>query len=131
LPEEADLLVLEANGMLLKTAFLNILDNACKFSGNGKVQFQVRADRAGIRVSVVDGGVGIPEAELAHILQPFYRSSNARGFKGFGIGLALTHRIIKLNGGNLEISSQLNKGTCVSVFFPGSPDNGRDASQLA
>jgi signal transduction histidine kinase len=41
-----------------------------------------------------------------------------RGFKGFGIGLALTHRIIKLNGGSLEISSRLNKGTCVSVFFP-------------
>jgi signal transduction histidine kinase len=128
LPEDADLLVLEANGMLLKTAFLNILENACKFSGNGKVQFQVQADRAGIRVSVTDGGVGIPEAELEHILQPFYRCSNARGFKGFGIGLALTHRIIKLNGGSLEIRSQLNKGTCVSVFFPGLPDNQRAAA---
>jgi len=118
LPEDAELLVLEANGMLLKTAFLNILENACKFSDNGKVQLRVRADRGGIRVLVIDQGVGIPEAELTHILQPFYRCSNARGFKGFGIGLALTHRIIKLNGGNLEISSQLNKGTCVSVFFP-------------
>jgi signal transduction histidine kinase len=118
LPEDADLLVLEANEMLLTTAFLNILENACKFSGNGKVQLQLRADPTGIRVAVVDQGVGIPEAEIEHILEPFYRCSNARGFKGFGIGLALAHRIIQLNGGRMEISSRLNIGTCVSVFFP-------------
>jgi signal transduction histidine kinase len=118
LPGDADLLVREGNGMLLKTAFLNILENACKFSGNAPVRLQLRADETGVQLTVIDQGVGIPEAEIERILEPFYRCSNARGFKGFGIGLAMAQRIIKLNGGSLRISSRLNRGTRVQVFFP-------------
>jgi signal transduction histidine kinase len=118
LPPDADLLVWEGNAVLLRTALLNILENACKFSGNAKVRLQLRADEAGVQLTVIDRGVGIPEAEIERILEPFYRCSNARGFKGFGIGLAMAHRIIKLNGGGLEISSRLNRGTSVRVFFP-------------
>ncbi len=118
LPEDSELLVLKANKMLLKTAFSNILENACKFSGNAKVHLQLRANEQGIEVSVEDGGIGIPKEEIENILEPFYRCSNARGFKGFGIGLPLSHKIIRLNGGVMRITSELNKGTRVNVFFP-------------
>jgi len=118
LPDDPDLLVLRANKMLLKTAFTNILENACKFSGNARVQLQLRADGQGIGVTVTDNGIGIPKEEIAKVLEPFYRCSNARSFKGFGIGLSLTHKIIRVNRGVLHIASEPNKGTQVQVLFP-------------
>lgn len=118
LPEDADLLVLRGNKTLLKTAFSNILENACKFSGNDRVQLQLRADGRGIRVTVEDKGIGIPKAEIDKILEPFYRCSNARSYKGFGIGLSLSHKIIRVNHGVMHIASEPNKGTQVQVFFP-------------
>jgi signal transduction histidine kinase len=117
LPEDSDLLVLRADKTLLRTAFSNILENACKFSGNARVQLQLRADEQGIGVTVEDSGIGIPKAEVDKVLEPFYRCSNARSFKGFGIGLSLTHKIIKVNRGVMHIASEQNKGTRVQVFF--------------
>ncbi|CAA9328533.1 MAG: Two-component system sensor histidine kinase [uncultured Cytophagales bacterium] len=118
LPEDSDLLVLRADKMLLQTAFSNILENACKFSGNARVQLQLRADGRGIGVTVEDHGIGIPKAEVDKVMEPFYRCSNARSFKGFGIGLSLTHKIIKVNRGVMHIASEQHKGTRVQVFFP-------------
>ncbi len=117
LPEDSDLLVLRADKTLLRTAFSNILENACKFSGNARVQLQLRADEQGIGVTVEDSGIGIPKEEVDKVLEPFYRCSNARSFKGFGIGLSLTHKIIKVNRGVMHIASEQNKGTRVQVFF--------------
>jgi signal transduction histidine kinase len=118
LPEDPDLLVLRADKTLLKTAFSNLLENACKFSGNGRVPLQLRADGRGIEVTVEDSGIGIPKEEVDKVLEPFYRCSNARSFKGFGIGLSLTHKIIKANHGVMHIASEQHKGTRVRVFFP-------------
>ncbi|MBD0255556.1 MAG: HAMP domain-containing histidine kinase [Cytophagales bacterium] len=118
LPDDADLLVLRADKTLLRTAFSNILENACKFSGNARVILQLRADGRGIGVTVEDNGIGIPKEEVDKVLEPFYRCSNARSFKGFGIGLSLTHKIIRVNRGVMHIASEQNKGTRVQVFFP-------------
>lgn len=118
LPEDPDLLIIQGNKMLLKTAFSNILENACKFSNNDKVLLQLLASNIGIEIRIIDRGIGIPESEVSKITEPFYRCSNARGHKGFGIGLALSHKIIKLNKGTMQITSQLNRGTQVKVFFP-------------
>jgi signal transduction histidine kinase len=105
--------------------FSNILENACKFSGNDRVQLQLRADGRGIRVAVEDNGIGIPKAEIDKITEPFYRSSNARSYKGFGIGLSMSHKIIRVNRGAMHIVSEPNKGTRVQVFFP------REAEKVA
>lgn len=63
-------------------------------------------------------GMGIPKDELKNIFEPFYRATNVRGVKGFGVGLPLTYRIVKLHSGQLQIDSEVEKGTVVKFSFP-------------
>jgi len=101
----------------LTTAFLNILDNACKYSSEAvSVQLQTTADK--ILVVVSDHGRGIAEADVAHIFDPLYRGKNVDGVPGFGIGLAMTQKIIELHQGFLHLNSKINEGTIVSISFP-------------
>ncbi|GET22982.1 ATP-binding protein [Prolixibacter denitrificans] len=118
LPEESGWLSVRGDESLLWAAFSNIIGNACKFSNNKEVVVGITGKAGSVTVSVKDQGVGIAEAELQNIAEPFYRGTNARSFEGFGIGLSLAHRIIKLHGGTLTISSVLQKGTEVTVSFP-------------
>ena len=120
LPDESDWLSVDADPSLLRTAFSNIIGNACKFSMNREVVVKIAVMRGSVIVSVKDQGVGIAEGDLQNITEPFYRAVNARSFEGFGIGLSLAHRIIKQYKGILSISSALQKGTEVKVSFPAS-----------
>lgn len=118
LPPESESLIVMGNQGLLTIAFTNIIDNACKFSmGKGVIVSLSSADRS-ILVSVKDYGLGIPGNELERITEPFFRASNARGFKGFGIGLALAQRIITLHGGAMKMFSQESSGTEVHICLP-------------
>lgn len=103
---------------LLKTAFKNLMDNACKFSENKTVEVNVTVEKTNIVLFFVDSGIGIPEAHLKHVFEPFYRSVNARGTPGNGIGLSLVQNIIKLHSGKLFLRSELNKGTTVELVLP-------------
>lgn len=110
-------LTIKGNATLLTTAFLNILDNACKYSSEAvSVQLQTTADK--ILVVVSDHGRGIAEADVAHIFDPLYRGKNVDGVPGFGIGLAMTQKIIELHQGFLHLNSKINEGTTVSISFP-------------
>ncbi len=106
------------NQNLLKTALINILDNACKFSSNKPVQIKVRSNNGHIILNVIDHGVGIDVSDLDKIATPFYRGANVINVKGSGVGLSLSAKIIELHKGTLSINSVLNRGTTVTVSIP-------------
>jgi signal transduction histidine kinase len=103
--------------------FLNILDNAVKFS-NAEVMLlisikRVQARKAAI-IEIGDNGPGIPTSEIPYLFQPFYRveSDRSRLKGGAGLGLAIAHEIAEAHGGQIEISSVLGKGTNVTIALP-------------
>ena len=101
----------------MKQVFLNILDNAAKYGGDGKqIDIDLKRDGGNIVVSVRDYGQGIPEAELPFVKEKFYKGSSKQ--RGSGIGLAVTEEIVSMHGGTLDIASEVGKGTTVTVTMP-------------
>jgi signal transduction histidine kinase len=116
--EDSASFVAEANMQLLRTAFFNILDNACKYSS---LPVQVRLGKSvpGVFfVTITDRGIGIDPQEMVNLCLPLYRGSNGRHLPGYGIGLALTKKIVDLHKGTLSIESVLDQGTSVTVTLP-------------
>ena len=105
---------------LMVTAILNLVDNACKASGE-KGDVYVLGKRIGEKyaIAIVDFGVGIPEDEIAKIMEPFYMvdKSRARRQGGAGLGLSLCQKIIQIHKGELHVTSQPGKGTWMTVLL--------------
>ncbi len=119
MPDEESQLQIKGDEMLLKTAFLNLMDNACKFSDDKSVKITFIAKLRSIEISFEDKGIGIPGEDLKKIFMPFYRAGNARAHtQGHGIGLSLSHRIVELHGGTIEIHSVVGQGSDFRVIFP-------------
>lgn len=118
LPEDENRLIVNGSYDLLKTAILNILLNACKYSNKQPVSLQLSFEKNIALIVITDKGVGIPEEELKYIYDPFFRASNVQQFEGYGIGMPLSRNIIRLHKGKIEVSSAENKGTSVQVMLP-------------
>jgi signal transduction histidine kinase len=106
---------------LLTQLLDGLLDNACKYSDPStpiRIEFQVRPDA--FEIVVEDRGCGISADDLPHVCEPFFRAAatRLRGAPGIGLGLAVSGRIAKALGGNLEIVSELGRGTRVKVIVP-------------
>jgi signal transduction histidine kinase len=115
-PENENDLIINGSDGLLTIAFQNLLDNACKFSGNDIViDFVISKSNTDIIIS--DTGIGIPYDELMSIYRPFSRASNARYIGGFGIGLSLVLKILELHDAVIDIKSIVNEGTRIEVSF--------------
>ncbi|KAB8332441.1 PAS domain S-box protein [Scytonema tolypothrichoides VB-61278] len=100
---------------------LNLLSNAFKFTLEGEIAVRLYpADDHHVRLQVQDTGTGIPPEELPHLFERFYqvRGAKARTHEGSGIGLALVHELIRLNGGTVDVSSTVVQGTCFTVTIP-------------
>ncbi|RFN60213.1 sensor histidine kinase [Marixanthomonas ophiurae] len=115
LPEKEDAITILGSESLLHVALSNIIENACKFSDNKVVTLKILSDSDYILITINDEGVGIPEDELKNIYVPFFRASNVRGIEGFGFGLPLAYRIIKMHSGEIRVLSQVDKGTIVKI----------------
>ncbi|MDR3706428.1 MAG: HAMP domain-containing sensor histidine kinase [Paludibacteraceae bacterium] len=102
---------------LLKIALSNLIDNACKFSGDELVDVFLRGDDDEILLTISDKGIGIPDDEINNIFQPFYRASNVVSYKGTGIGLALAQKIITLHNGKILFTRNEGLGTKVQIRF--------------
>lgn len=107
---------IRSNSHLLFVALQNIIDNACKYS-NGEVKVEIIKNRSGFNLLVSDKGIGIPAKEKDKIFDTFYRAQNTHSYKGAGIGLSLAHKILKLSGADISISSLENKGTTVTITW--------------
>jgi signal transduction histidine kinase len=111
-------LVVAGDEDLLKTAFFNLMENACKFSADRSVNILLGTADNGVKVQFIDKGIGINPADQERIFQPFFRAENAAGTKGHGIGLSLTHRIVEQHKGTLTVNSLPDQGTIFTVWLP-------------
>lgn len=117
-PELSDSITIKGNINLLKLALANIIQNACKYSDGKPVNVSLTTNPAYCSIVVRDEGIGIPEKELKYIFDPFFRASNTTNYKGYGVGLPLAQKIIRLHRGELQYRSTQNQGTTVKVSFP-------------
>lgn len=118
LPENPKKLKIKGNKQLLHLALANILNNACKYSNNNTVTVYIGSSEAQVIVTVKDLGIGIPEADLKYIYDPFFRASNTKIYEGYGIGLPLARNVINLHKGSLLVTSKVNVGTTVQIKLP-------------
>ncbi len=120
LPESEETLFVHANEALLRTALLNLMNNACKYSPDHRVLVRVRFQADGSHlVEVCDNGPGIRPEELDLIFEPFYRSPKHRGeFKGTGVGLSLVRSILDLHRINIKIVQPPAGGAVFQLTFP-------------
>lgn len=105
----------------LRQVLLNLISNAVKFTDPaGRVAVHVRNEAESIEVSVTDNGIGIPEAALKRVLEPFQQAdpSLSRKYGGAGLGLAISHRLMGLMGGSLELDSAVGRGTVATIRLP-------------
>lgn len=118
LPENPESINLNGNLNLLKLAVTNIVNNACKYSDNRIVKLALLVTEDNIVISVKDQGIGIPEQELDHVFEPFFRASNTSNYKGYGVGLPLALNIIRLHKGTISIQTAEDSGTEISILLP-------------
>ncbi|OBH90095.1 SpoIIE family protein phosphatase [Mycobacterium sp. E2989] len=103
-----------------ETIILNLLSNAVKYTLRGSISVRVRAEPAHCVVTMRDTGVGIAAADLDRLFDRFYRADNLRGrsVEGTGIGLSLVRGLVELHNGAVQIESELDRGTTVSIRLP-------------
>lgn len=118
LQEDEKTMFLKGNYALLKSAFINVMDNACKFSNTQSCQVNLDCKPDFMTITVVDQGMGINKNDLVNIFESFYRSNNTRHIQGHGIGLSLVKKIVEFYQGKITVTSEIGKGTKMSIFFP-------------
>jgi signal transduction histidine kinase len=127
-----DLGNLYADHRSFRHILINLLSNAEKYTPEGG-QIRVSAQRSpdgGIEIRVSDTGIGIPEADIERVLEPFGQSRNNSELthEGTGLGLALSKQLTELNCGVLKLQSTVDVGTTVSLRFPAAPGATPDAA---
>lgn len=101
----------------LRQVFINVIDNAIKYSDpGGSVDISVEKGADTLTITVADTGIGIAASDLPKVKAKFYKADNTR--RGSGIGLAVADEIISMHGGSLDIDSVLGKGTTVTITLP-------------
>lgn len=104
---------------LLRLALKNILQNAVKYSPAGeKIEFIVTNSHKHLTISIIDYGRGIKKDDIKLIFKKFYRGRNNKTVDGYGIGLNIAKKIVKLHQGKIKIKSKENQGTRVSISLP-------------
>jgi len=104
---------------MLRNIFVNLISNAIKFSEEDKpILIAVEKTREKLKISVKDEGIGIPVEDQEHLFSSFFRGANVTNIQGTGLGLHIVKRYVDLLNGELELKSELNKGTTVILYLP-------------
>jgi len=115
-----------------KQILFNLLSNAVKFTdAGGTIEVGLQADEPGrLKLVVSDTGIGIAAHDIGRLFEAFRQLDGglARRFGGTGLGLALTKRIVELQGGSIEVHSELGKGSIFTVLLPRDPASGQPVS---
>ncbi|MBD1806859.1 response regulator [Microcoleus sp. FACHB-SPT15] len=98
----------------------NLLSNAFKFTFEGEIAISLRWMDNHVELAVQDTGTGIPAEEIPHLFERFHRVPGARGrtYEGSGIGLSLVQELVKLHGGTISVTSEVDRGTRFVVSIP-------------
>ena len=119
-----DALTAHMNAPLLEQAIVNLVDNAIKYSDEGKsVLVKAVAEEGAVRIEVVDQGHGIAREHHDRIFQRFYRvdKSRSRQLGGTGLGLAIVKHITQAHGGTVSVESVVGKGSTFTIRLPAQP----------
>ena len=116
---ELEEIVYNGNAELLQLIWINLLDNAIKFTkNNGNIQIRLSKWNGGIRFQVQDDGTGMDQQTQAHIFDKFYQADNSHKTNGNGLGLTLVKRIVELCKGRIEVQSEIGNGSVFTVWLP-------------
>lgn len=116
-PPHAEIPLIPGDPERLKQVFLNLLDNSVKHGGDGgKTLVSISGEADGVHISIRDYGHGIPEAELAHVKEKFYKGSSKN--RGTGIGLSVCDEIITRHGGQMHVKNAPGGGCLVELILP-------------
>ncbi|HEY5550072.1 MAG TPA: PAS domain-containing sensor histidine kinase [Candidatus Saccharimonadales bacterium] len=104
----------------IREVLQNLVDNALKYTAEGTVTVALTGDSSVTQVQIKDTGIGIPEEDLPHLFQKFYRVDNSmtRSVGGTGLGLFISKRVIELYNGRIWVESQDNKGSTFFINLP-------------
>jgi len=112
----------------LRQVFINIIDNALKYTEEGgSIDILAEKNESSVVISVADTGAGIAPEDLPKIKQKFYKANSTK--HGSGIGLAVADEIITMHGGLLEVESELGAGTTVTITLPLAPKKERSEDE--
>ena len=112
--------VLETDPDKLLQVLLNLLSNAIKFTERGQVRVRARADGRSVLMEVADTGIGLTPEQRAHVFDPFWQAEEpiTRRAGGTGLGLTITRRLLDLLGGQIEVESEVDRGSTFRVRVP-------------
>lgn len=107
----------------LQEAFTNIMSNAIKYTKSDPthkalIEISLTYNDSSASICITDNGEGIPEKDIPHLFERFYRSQHNQSKKGTGLGLAITKSIIERHGGNITVTSMIGKGTSFFITLP-------------
>ena len=117
-PDDENEVTISGNERLLRMLVANLIDNSCKFSDPNKVIIKISFNSSFVTLRFTDNGIGIPKEDIDHIFEPLYRAKNASHKDGHGIGLSIVKHIADKHNARINIVSELNIGTNISVTFP-------------
>ncbi|MFC0182013.1 sensor histidine kinase [Pseudarcicella hirudinis] len=102
----------------MRSAFVNVLDNACKYSDFKPVDIFLDKEEEKIVLKVIDKGMGILPSDMENIFLPMMRGQNSHHVRGFGVGLTLVQEIVKIHDGSIHLTSVPHEGTIVTIILP-------------
>lgn len=116
---EPNLPLLSVDLVLFAQVFVNLLDNANKYSPTDKpIEIRAYQSKGAVVIEIADRGIGIPEEELRHIFERFYRASSANGRTGSGLGLSICEGIVELHGGQIHAENRKDGGARFLIHVP-------------
>jgi len=112
--------VIHSDRTKIKQVLLNLLSNAVKFTNRGRVSVEAHHAQGGVRIDVVDTGIGIRQSDLQAIWEDFRQvdQSRTREFGGTGLGLSITRKLLERLGGSVTVQSVYGEGSTFSVYLP-------------
>lgn len=114
-------LKINANRFLLEQMFINLIDNAVKYTPDGgKVGISLGRKNSSVSIEISDTGIGIPKEHLPRIFERFYRvdKTRSRNLGGTGLGLSIVKHIVITHGGKIDVQSEQGKGSTFSITLP-------------
>lgn len=121
---DSALSIIQSDENKLRQSLLNILSNAIKFTENGVINFSAKYlkenDHCELIFTIADTGIGMNEEQCQRVFSPFIQadSSSTRNYGGTGLGLSITKTFCELLGGDIQLKSQIGKGTTVTIKLP-------------